>query len=166
LALSAAEDHISSCISYYRGVYLLNENSNVAFGKVFIPWMKLVVLLGMIVTSFAIIRLRADLDAISSFLMPAALIGSLTLIVPITMVMSSTCRISEKFRQSLTSDRYHLDELRLRARNRNYFDRLLRSCSLIRCKVGNMYHMEAQAKLTMLDRTVNGLVYLLVNSKG
>ena len=39
----------------------------------------------------------------------------------------------------------------------------LKSCALIRCQIGNLYHMEAAAKLTMIDNVVNGIVFLLVN---
>jgi len=39
----------------------------------------------------------------------------------------------------------------------------LKSCPLIRCKVGGLYHMESKAKLTLIQKVINGLKYLLVN---
>ena len=41
----------------------------------------------------------------------------------------------------------------------------LESCAVIRVQVGNFYHMEAQAKLTLMGYLVDGVVFLLVNSK-
>jgi len=140
---------------------MLTEYLNIAFGTLFIPAIKLDVLIGLVISSFAVIRLRDELDALSSFLMHAILISTVVLIIPITMVLSSTYQISQQFNQALYPTRERITD----RRTRDYFERQLKSCMLIRCKVGNMYYMEARAKLTMVDHTVNGLVCLLVNTK-
>ena len=145
---------------YYRGVYMVNECMNRAFGILLIPCLKLIVLLGFIVSSYAIIRFRGILDAFSLVLIPASMIASAILIVPIALVMSSTYESSQKFRSIVSASFLQLEVGGIK---KQYFERLVKTCALVSCKIGNMYYMEAQAKLTMLDLTVNGLVFLLVN---
>jgi hypothetical protein len=41
----------------------------------------------------------------------------------------------------------------------------LRSCPLISCKIGNFYHMEGKARLTLIDTLINGVVMILINNK-
>jgi hypothetical protein len=41
----------------------------------------------------------------------------------------------------------------------------IRACQLIRCEVGGLYHMEVEAKLTLMHSVINGLVFLLVQHK-
>jgi len=141
---------------------MVNQDVNHAFGTLLIPCLKLVVLLGLVVSFFALVRLRADMDAISLFLIPATLCATVILVVPISLVMSSLYEISKKIQEILSQTKQEFSDIE----TRNYFEHQLKSCGLIRCKVGNMYYMEAEAKLTMLNHTVSALVFLLVNFKG
>jgi len=140
---------------------LINQEVNVAFGSLYIPFMKFLVLLGLIVSFFAIVRLRAELDGITAFLIPATFAATVILVVPISMVMSRMYELSKNFKLVLAPKIRELTK----KKTLYYLQYKMESCSLIRCKVGNMYYMEAQAKLTMLDHVVNGLVFLLVNTK-
>jgi len=141
---------------------MLNEGFNLAFGTLLIPTVKLMGLVGLVLSTFAVIRLRGELNTGSLLLMPLVGIGTASLLVPISLVMSSSYKISLNFERILTP----LIKQKLTNREtKEGFARQLKSCPLIRCKIGNMYYMEARAQLTMLDSTVNGLVFLLVRTK-
>jgi hypothetical protein len=43
--------------------------------------------------------------------------------------------------------------------------RELRSCQLVRCQIGNFYHMEGKAKLTLVNTIVNAFVFMVVQRK-
>jgi len=92
----------------------------------------------------------------------ATLVGASVLMIPISFVLSNIFKISKDFRRTLFPMTYELADRKAKDEIKGQ----LKSCALIRCKVGNLYHMEVQAKLTMLDRTVNGVVFLLVKVKG
>ena len=132
---------------------------NLAFGKIIIPFAKLELILAFIITFFATVRLFKDLDVISLVFVSSVALVSSILIAPIAMVMSSLFDISEKFSRNL-SPRIHLVPVK---KNREIFERQVTSCPLIRCQVGSMYHMEAKAKLTIIDNVVNGVAFLMVN---
>jgi len=155
------KSRVKNCIQYYRGIYLMNEDMNLAFGKLFIPLSKLLLLAAVIISVFALIRLRANLDALSFALLGVVLIGCSILVVPISIIISQTYQISKYFKPNISTIINQIEDKRKKEVLRGQ----LKSCALIRCKVGNLYQMEAKAKLTMLDRTVNGIVCLLVNVK-
>jgi len=155
------KSRLKRCVQYYRGIYLINEDMNLAFGKIFIPFAKLMLLVAIIISVFAIIRLRADLDTVSFVLLGALLIGCFILVVPISIIISSTYQISTHFKLNVSTIINGVADKSAKAELMSQ----LKSCALIRCKVGDLYHMEAKAKLTMLDRTFNGIVCLLVNVK-
>jgi len=157
----STKSRINRCVRYYRGIYLINQEVNAAFGTLFIPFVKLVLLLGFIVSFFAIVRLREKLDGISSVMIPATFTATVLVVVPFSIVMSRMYQSSKNFKLVLAPKIREFTRREIR----DYLQYKVQSCCLIRCKVGNMYYMEAQAKLTMLDRVVNGLVFLLVNSK-
>jgi len=139
----------------------MNDYINLAFGMLFFPFAKLIILVMFIISCFSLIRLRAELDAITFVLMITILSGAMISIVPVSYVTSRTYQISKDFKRNiLPISLQHTGN-----RSKNQLRSQLKSCPLIRCKIGNFYHMEAQAKLTMLDRTVNGVVFLLVKVK-
>jgi len=160
-SLLSIKPRIRRCFRYYRGIYLVIQDLNLAFGTLFIPYFKLTLLLGFITSFFALVRLPSDMDVLSYLIMIVTVPGSLTLVVPIALVMSNMHSMSENFIPTLSPTIQLLDN-RI---DREYFGRQLRSCPLIRCKIGNMYYMESEAKLTMLDRTVATLMFLFVNVK-
>jgi len=143
---------------------MLNEYANLAFGKFVIPFMKMICLTAVTVTFFSLVRFRAELNGIYILFMPVTLICAAFTIIPISLVISSTFDISQEFlRPKISSS---IQQAGAAGETKNpCVERQLRACQLIRCKVGNFYYMEAQAKLTMLDFTLNGLVFLLVNTE-
>jgi len=144
---------------HYRGIHILSNDFNLAFGKLIIPCLKLVLVMVFILASFAMVRLRNELDGLNFAFVLAVTVTTLGLILPISMIMSSLYDSSSKFQQNMLpvlnsiSDEYE----------RNLVQHQVRSCPLIRCQVGNLYHMEAKAKLTLLQHVVSGVVFLLVN---
>jgi hypothetical protein len=54
---------------------------------------------------------------------------------------------------------HHVQDPKLRIFYRN----VLKSLPLMRCQIGNFYHMESEAKLTMLHTVIDWLVALLVS---
>ena len=69
--------------------------------------------------------------------------------------------MSKDFPENLTTQISRITD----KKTKKILDGQLQSCFLIRCRVGNLYHMEAGAKLTMLHNLVNGVVFLMVNVK-
>ena len=139
---------------------MLNNNHNLVFGTTIIPFIKLALILVFIMSFFAAIRLSNELDALSFTLVSVTAFTTLMLMAPIAIVMSTMFDISAKFSRNL-APRIQLVPVK---RVREIFIRQLKSCHLIRCQVGSMYHMEAKAKLTMTHNVVNGVVFLLVNA--
>jgi len=73
--------------------------------------------------------------------------------------MSSLYDTSVVFQQNIR----HAIKSTVDEKLRKYLERQQDSCYLICCQVGNLYHMEAKAKLTLLQNIVNGVVFMLVN---
>ena len=108
---------------------------------------------------FASVRLYEDLDVICLALVSVIAFTASLVITPTAMVMSSLFDISAKFPRNIAPRIQELSDMRMK----EISTRELKSCPLIRCQVGNMYHMEAKAKMTMLHNIVNGVVFLMVN---
>ena len=140
---------------------MLNNCCNIVFGRFFLPFLKTLLISGFILSFFAVVRLYKDLD-IFSLVLVAVLAASIPLvIVPISVVMSSFYDTSSKFNRQLCL-RIHLIANK---KHKAVFDRELKSCPLIRCQVGNVYHMEAKAKLTLIHHVLNAIAFLMVNVK-
>ena len=146
-------------ILHYKGIHILSSAWNVAFGKIIVPVMKLEIIIIFILSFFACSRLYQCLDLFVSLFGATCIIASLVMLVPMALVMSSLYAISCTFKQNLFP-RIHLTD---RKETERILKGELESCGLIRCHVGSLYHMEAKAKLTMIDHVVNGIVFLLVN---
>ena len=121
--------------------------------------MKLLITIAVIVTFFAAVRLSEDLDWLSLMVMTLIPVAYVLVMPPIAVLMSRFFDISRKFSWNLFP-RIQLVEVK---GTREIFERQLKSCPLVRCQVGSMYHMEAKAKMTMLHNVVDGVVFLMVN---
>ena len=148
-------------ISCYKGIYLLSKSSNTAFGKFYIPFFKLLLVLVFILAFFAIVRLHQNLDLFSVALLMINLLTVPALTVPVSIVMSSLYDISSQFNRHLS---FRI-QLVANKKSIRVFERQLKSCLLVRCQVGNFYDMEAKAKLTLIHNVLNGIVFLMVNGK-
>ena len=88
-------------------------------------------------------------------------ITTMALLVPISIVTTRMYDLSLDFQKHMVSETLQITE----KKTRRVLKTSLKSCPLIRCKVGNWYYMEAKAKLTMLHNLLNGLAYLLINER-
>jgi len=93
-----------------------------------------------------------------SMMFGTALSGAI-IIIPMSIIMSRMFDISAQFKQKLLPCIQMIGDKKIR----KIIEGQLEACSLIRCSIGGLYHMEAQAKLTLLQNMVNGVVWLLVN---
>ena len=149
---------INRWVQHYRGIYILNILCNTAFGKILIPFMKTAVILGFILCFFGCVRLLEYLNVVACAYLVFLLAACLLLLIPITLAMTSLYFKSQNFShyvfpRLITFEK--VEQRRLLA--------MLKSCPLIRCQVGSLYHMEANAQLTMVHNVVNGIAFLLVN---
>jgi len=135
---------------------------NLVFGQIIVPSAKLMLMVVFTVSFFALFRLYKRLEMLSLILIAPVTVLQLLILIPMTLVISSLYGTSKKFTRNMAQSIRELDET---ARNKKKLQLELKSCNLIRCKVGGMYYMEAKAKLTTLHKVVNGLKYLLVNVK-
>jgi len=135
---------------------------NLVFGQILIPSAKLMLMVVFTVSFFSLFRLYKRLNILSLVLVTPITVLVLILLIPMTLVISSLYVTSKKFTGNMAQCIRELDDT---ARNKKTLQLGLRSCNLIRCKVGGLYYMEAKAKLTTLHKVVNGLKYLLVNVK-
>ena len=156
-SLSAVE--VGSCILHYRGVYILSNGFNRAFGTVFVPLIKLSTITIFILCFFGCIRLFSKLSLIALAYIGIIAVTSVILLVPVLLVMSSLYDMSQEFSKNLSLQIRQVEGKKCK----KILETHLKSCQAIRCQVGNLYHMEAEAKLTTLHNVINGLVCLLVN---
>jgi hypothetical protein len=146
----------------YRSAFLLNRLNNSAFGKLYIPAGKcLLVVFFINVPAFAVFCFWDQLDviSISAFCSVAAAVGPV--IFTCSSVMSKIYGISSQFQRNM--------EQKIQASGnkamRNEWIRELRSCQVVRVQIGNFYHMEGKAKLTIVNTMVNWFVFMVVQQK-
>ena len=144
----------------YRGVYILNNDCNMVFGTLYIPFAKMAIMLAIVLSVFALVRLYNDLHILSLFLLTSVAFTATILIGPISIAMSSLYDMSSKFPHNLFLQIHITPE-----KNSRIYKLQLKSCQLIRSQVGNFYYMESKAKLTVIHNILNGIVFLLVNVK-
>jgi len=149
-------------ILHYQGIDILSKDFNMAFGRLVVPFLKLSLVI-LFVTSFSsIVRLWSQLNILSILMLFIMVIGSSTTVIPASIMMSSLFDKSTQFQRN-TSTAF-VDRIPDR-KEKKILRGHLKACPVIRCQVGNLYHMEAKAKLTLLHHAVNGMVYMLVNVK-
>ena len=153
---------IQDFLSSYKGIYLINNSFNNTFGKVCIPFFKMIVILTFVTSFFAFLRLYQDLELLPLFLVVVLVITAPPLAIPMSIVMSSLYDLSSKFNRYFTIRIQHIATNKTR---KLVFQGQLKSCFIIRCQVGNFYYMEGKAKLTLIHNVLNGIVFLMVNAK-
>ncbi len=72
--------------------------------------------------------------------------------------MSAIFDISSQFQWNMKKKIQACENKRIR----EVWYRELQSCQVVRCQIGNFYHMEGKAKLTLVDTMVNGFVFMVV----
>jgi hypothetical protein len=97
------------------------------------------------------------LDGLTFALMLGAVGTAAFMLLPTSIIMSSLFDTSAKF----TRHALPITNLISDKKMRKQIEGQLKACSLIRCQVGSFYHMEAKAKLTLIQQMVQGVVFLL-----
>ena len=82
-------------------------------------------------------------------------------LLPTAMVMFCLFDISSKFYKNLFLKILQITE----KKTKRIVDANLKSCCVVRCKVGSLYHMEAKVTLITLHHVINALSFLLINVK-
>lgn len=145
----------------YKTCYLLNDMFNEIFAPAAMPGLKYLTLLLTIFPLFGFIRFHASMDLLTSYqvliLIPAAGLS----LIPGALVMSACYNISTEFPKNMPFK--ILNETNEGTLHRKLYLAQVKSILPVRCKVGSLYYMERQAKLTLLDTLVNSLVFLLLN---
>jgi len=152
-----AEVCVSKCFHIYRTLQLLSDLYNTTFGHLLVPVWKLFSVVIVPVSLYALIRIRID----SIFVIALVIIflcSTLAVLIPSAIIMSNICTASMKFRpnQEKRIQQIRIKELRF------YHLANLNSFPILWCQVGNFYHIDPGAKLTLLDTVINGLVFLLL----
>jgi len=124
-----------------------------------IPFIKLMLVSVFVTSFFAVVRLHRALDKLSLATVLVCVVTSVSLVGPISVVMSSLYKMSTKFSRNLSPK----IKLVSNEAEKLIYLRELKSCPMIRCKVGGLYHMESKAKLTLVQKVINAIKYLLVN---
>jgi hypothetical protein len=127
---------------YYKGIYILNNGINLVFGEIFLPFVKVVAILGFVTSSVAVLRMSSQMNILSfGFTVDLGLVCVIGLI-PISMAMSSLFDMSLEFHENMK------DVLVLRqvqcGKTKLCLEMELKSCPLICCRIGNFYHMEGE----------------------
>jgi len=143
----------------YKGIQIFCTDFNIAFGKILIPYLKLAIVVVFMFCFFAIVRLVSAMNILAFAMVLISFISCAVLLLPMAIMMSSLYDTSTQYRPNIAPMIENISDRNTRKQVRCQ----LKGCSLIRCQVGNMYHMEAKAKLTLLQNIVTGIACLLVN---
>jgi len=119
---------------------------------------KLGIIIVFVLSFFALARLTSVLDFLAFSLLLSSWISS-GIIVPLSIILSSLFDISSQFQTNNLAIAQNIIGKNVKKQKQSE----IKSCLPIRCEVGNMYYMEAKAKLRLLQHAVSGIVFLLVN---
>jgi len=155
------EDYVCTCIKLYRYMTMINNLNNIAFGKLIVPAWKLCCIITIPTTLYFLIKLNV-FSPYATVLLLILLGSSLAIMVPSSVVMSKIFQISKSFNPNITSCLGSIWKTLKEERRKEYLA-VAKSFPIMRCQVGGFYHMEANAKLTLLDTVINLLVFLLIN---
>ena len=158
---SATSVEVERRILLYNGIHILNNDFNVAFGRLLIPFLKIALIVLCILSFYGSVRLYHNMDPILYTFIVLVLSISVVFLVPTAMVMSTMFDMSTQLPHQLSPKIKRIPD----KTTRQICEANLKSCAVIRVQVGNFYHMEAKAKLTLMVHLVNGIVFLMVNLK-
>jgi hypothetical protein len=153
---------VEQCLRVYKSAFLLNRLNHAAFGKLFIPVGKFLMLtFDVNVPAFAIFCYwdSLDLPSISTLLVLMCLSGPM--LVSSALVMSGIYDISSQFQRNMR-EKIQLCCCGNNESQREVWLKELRSCQVARCQIGNFYHMEGKAKLTLVNTMLNIFVFMIV----
>jgi len=145
-------------IYIYRSIRLLNDLHNITFGSLFVPIVKLICLLTIFISTYAIIKLRSVMHPVVFGFFLVYMLDALLGMISGAVIMSKICQLSSQFRIQQTRQLNLLPPLKR-------LDLLmqLKSLPTLKCQVGPFYHMEGKAKLTLADNMTHGVAFMLIS---
>jgi hypothetical protein len=147
---------VDQCQKVYKSAFLLNRLNDAGLGRLFIPAGKAIIMMVYInVPAVALFFFWDQLDiiTISTFLSVLAVI--VPILVTSSIIMSAIYDISYKFQRNMHQKIQGCGNKALR----KVWSKDLRSCQIVRCQIGNFYHMEGKAKLTLVNTMLNALFF-------
>lgn len=144
----------------YRRTYLINTLHNKIFGSVFIPVLKSCIISGIFVTVAAIVIFRDAIGPLLTVIFVIYIIALFSIIIPASLLMTKIYYKSKTFHE----------EMNILLRNFSnpksseviYLRKALKSLPIMKSQIGSFYYMENEAKLTLMDNLVNGIVFMLL----
>jgi hypothetical protein len=153
---------VEQCLRVYKSSFLLNRLNDAAFGKLYIPTAKFLILIFYInIPAFVIFCYWEHLDPFSICTFLAVFLASVPVLAGSALVMSEIYNISSQFKRNLMPKIQACENKAMK----KVWKMELRSCQVVRCQVGNFYHMEGKAKLTLVDTMLNSFVFMVVQRK-
>ena len=149
------------CDSHFKGICILCNEYNVAFGIIAVPLLKLFLSIMLIFALFAFARLYREISFISLVLSSLRAFNCTLTLVAVITAMACLYDISSKFSKNI----YPQIRLITEKKARRIAAANFKSCRAIGCKVGSLYQMEAEVTLLTFHELINGVVFLLVNVK-
>ncbi len=157
-----ADIPVEQCLRVYKSAFLLNRLNDSAYGKLYIPSAKLLIIIFYInLPAFAIFCYWDQLDPFSISVFFAVFVTSAPVLVGCALVMSGIYNISSQFQRNMEPK----IQAGARLGMKKAWMQELWSCQVVRCQVGNFYHMEGKAKLTLVDTMLNCFVFMIVQRK-
>jgi len=133
------------CVHVYRCMQLFTQLLNKAYGSIFLPCSKLVMIFVTLLSVFSIIRLRAVLTPILYACFIFYFISAALLIPPGAILTSVVYNLASQFH------RHVQENLRVNRAQGTLTKKELVALPLLKCTVGNFYYMEERAKLTLIQ---------------
>jgi hypothetical protein len=149
---------IEQCLLVYKSCFILNHLSNLACGQLLAPAAKVLFIVVVSGIGFGLVNYWNHFSFIVILLFLGMIVACVSMIIPSALAMCATYNYSLQFSTNMR-ERIHALE------NRDFkalYLRQVRSCQLIRCQVGNLYHMEGRAKLRLGLSVVKGFRFLLI----
>lgn len=153
------ENSFQRSIRVYKHTQLLNKLYNIVFGRIFVPAAKVIILIGLFILSYCIVKLRAYMSTPMLLVFILDAFTASTLILPGALTMSLVYSTSREFYKNVSRN---LESAKC-ARTKLFYRKKLISMPELKCNVGNLYYMESKAKLTLADTMINGVCFMLLS---
>ena len=98
------KNYVERMILHYKGIYMINNEFTVAFGTVFVPVVKMMMISLSILGFFASVRLWKYLNIVSILFVTSIWSTTLLGLIPVSMVMSSLYDKSLPFPRNLSPE--------------------------------------------------------------
>jgi len=130
------------------------------FGTLFVPLLKLTVVLALFVIIHVVIDLYEKLQFFIYILFIMSGFAGILMIMPAAIIMSKLYDISVQFKQNFKTA---LVDVCLSGDNYLIMCKDLKTIQILKSRVGNFYYMQQRAKLTLVDVLANGVATMLIS---